>query len=249
MISNVIVPGSAEAGTTPRGGMTALIYGDSGAGKTTLLGTLPNPLILATDRNTVRLRKIGKAYRLCPGWGDLEAAMYEIMAEMSSGTFQFSELCVDAISATEDHIRYHANPNKGKVGLKDWTDTIIPVWGDLVRNLLDFANPMRYPNPIDIFLTARISYEKSEADGRMWAMPEAPGKKLGPQLYAWVDHVYHLKAVEELNQAEGRMELVRYLRTCSDAMFTAKDGSGILEPEIREPDLGAIKQRIVSALG
>jgi len=223
-----------------------IVYGDSGGGKTTSLGTLDNPYIAYTDINELSLRRLLIHHPNADAitvrdWGALQAARLGISKRMHAHDFPHSAVCLDGLTETEIML-FRGQLGQSFAGLKDWAPKLIPAWRDEVLAWLEFKDSNVYEVPVDVVFTARVSLEKAEFDGRMWASIAVPGRKLGTELFAWCDEIFHIRS--EAGYDDNNTPVQRYyLRTASDDMFRAKDGSGTLEIE-EEPDLNAIRDKI-----
>ena len=219
------------------------IYGMPGAGKTTSLGSLDNPLILYPDKNRLALQRIRKAYKLISSWDELVATRAEIASELYGKTFPYTAVCIDSASDTEHLLKQAIAPNK-PFPFDKWKD-LIPKWRDEFLAFLEFTNPDVYPQTVDIIITAKLKIQSSEADGRSWAYPMVPGNVLPGEMFGWFDEVFHMRT--ESAYKDNAEYTRHFFRTSSDDMYSAKDGSGVLDLE-EDPDLAAIKDKIAKQL-
>lgn len=237
---DIVKPSSLELDSQP---MSALIVGDAGSGKTSMAATAENPLVLYCDDNELSLRRIAKDYVRITDFNQYQSIYFDIMSEMRAGTFSYSSVIIDCLSATTPLV-IKSSTGKDLASLNDWPK-IISDWREGIKPYLDFTKPGLYDRPIDVIMTARMTYEKSEADGRMYPWPDVPGRKLPQEVMAWYDEVFRLDCQDVFENGEQRKQYIIY--TAKEDGFPAKDGSATLDL-IEEPNFAHLKDKIHKGL-
>lgn len=219
------------------------IYGDSGAGKTTMLGTLKNPLIIATDENTLRTELTGKDYFIPISWGALQTKRQELSDLIESGQCPYTAVCIDTITNTEV-MGAKGILQLSYIPLDSWNQKFIPQWRDEMLLWCQFSNKARYTNPIDVVFTSRVNYVVAES-GERFGTIDAPGKALAKEVYGWMDEVFYIE--QQAGWVNNAPVTRHILHTRRFENYQAKDGSGCLEA-VEEPDFATIQAKINAKL-
>ena len=204
-------------------GVKMLVYGKAGAGKTTLISTLPNPIILATEKGLLSLSEFELPYIEIKTLQDLyDAYEYSVKSE-------FESIALDSISDIAEVI---LSEEKKKV--KDPRQA----YGAMQELVSDFIRAFRDIEGKHVFFTAKLEKTKDEMERILYA-PSMPGNKIGQALPYFFDEVFALRVEKD---ADGNNQ--RAMLTDSDGLWEAKDRSGKLE-RWEMPHLGNVIKKII----
>lgn len=224
-------------------GVKACVYGPAGAGKTVLCATTPAPIILSAESGLLSLSPDNLARmevvlqrELPRDIPVIEIATYSDLVDAynfvttSPHAAAFETICLDSLSEIAERILANA-----KVTVRD----IRQAYGQLIDDTRKAVKDFRDVKGKNVLMTAKQERTKDEVSGLMLYGPSLPGTRLGPDLPYLFDEVFHLNAARSPDGASS----YRYLRTCPDAQYTAKDRSGALA-EIEFPDLTRLFNKI-----
>lgn len=222
---------------TSANGVKILVYGPAGIGKTSLISTMPDPVVISIEKGLLSLnpvnqvRMFGKANNIpvieISTYADFQEA-YRFVSESEHA--KGLNPCLDSLSDIAEVVLaaqkvLNKDPRKAYGELAD-------KMGELIRKFRDL--PGRH-----VYMTAKQDREKDEAAGMMLYGPSMPGQLLTRGIAHYFDEVFALGVSPKA--ADGSS--YRFLRTCADLQFQAKDRSGALD-EIEKPDLGHIISKI-----
>lgn len=203
-------------------GVKMLVYGKAGAGKTTLIKTLPNPVILATEKGLLSLSEVELPYIEISTLKDLhEAYSYVLESE-------FESIALDSISDIAEVIL-----SAEKKNVKDPRQA----YGAMQEQVTDLIRAFRDITGKHVYFSAKLEKTKDEMERIMYA-PSMPGNKIGQALPYFFDEVFALRVEKD---ADGNNQ--RALLTDSDGLWEAKDRSGKLD-RWEMPHLGNIIKKI-----
>jgi len=206
-------------------GVKILCYGESGAGKTLAIRTLPNPLILSTEKGLLSLSDFELPYEAIDNIDKLDE-MYDFIVNDPVGK-TFESIALDSITDIAE-VCLNAEKKKsadGRAAYGNMADVI----AERIRKFRDL--PGR-----NIYFSAQLDKVQDEK-GRMLYGPSMPGKTLTQSLPFFFDIVLALRA--ELNEGQ----IVRMFQTQTDGLWQAKNRGGRLEMW-EQPDLGEIIRKV-----
>lgn len=224
-------------------GVKLLTYGPAGAGKTLLTATLPKPVIISAEagllslaiRNLERVFGVGHPYvRDIPvlqvtTWDQLVEA-YMLFSNPANRMHEHvASIALDSITEVAEVIL-----SKLKVTHKDPRQA----YGEMAERLVGMVKNFRDLPGYNVYVAAKLTYDKDEASGGMKYQPMMPGKQTGPQLPYLFDEVFHLG----VGVHNGKR--YRFLQTDGDLQYVAKDRSGALDA-IEPPDLTHVFNKII----
>lgn len=196
-------------------GLKVLVYGPSGAGKTTLIKTLPNPIIISSERGLLSIADSDLPYIDIKTEADLRNAL----KFCKSKDCMYDSIALDSLTDIAEVILAEA---QGMV--KDGRQA----YGILLVTMSAFIRSFKTIQGKHIYMTAQE--EVKEVNGIDMTRPKMPGQALTAALPYAFDEVFRLSS-----DRKG----VRSLLTEQTATKIAKDRTGKLAKEI-DPDLGLV---------
>lgn len=231
MTAGFAITSTREAGS--RASLNVLVHGPSGAGKTYLARTTGDPkhtLVVAAEPGLLTLRDVDLPV--------VEVTSLDVLTQvyrwLRAGDHGYRWVLLDSISEIAEQILGEEKRNQ-KDGRK--------AYGELADR---FERLIRAYRDLPVHVVALCKQQRVQDDvGRMLYGPALPGQKLGAGIPYHFDEVFALR-VEASVGGDGKPAVQRYLQTCGDGVYEAKDRSGVLE--MFEPaDLQHIEQRIFRA--
>ena len=208
--------------TTKKAGKYAkvLVYSKSGMGKTTLIATLPNPIIISTEKKLKALKKHNIPVLEIDTLADLQEAVDFCESRQAD---KYEWVCCDSVtdiaqSVLADLKRKYQDPRQAYGELADEV-------GDALRRLRDIKGK-------NLYCIAKAKRVKE--DGLEVFYPNMPGQQLLNELPYFFDFVFALRIEED---DDGKV--VRYLQTQPDYAYDAKSCGDELN-EHEPPHLGNI---------
>jgi len=205
-------------------GLKMLIHGPAGSGKTTLAGTITEPAIMISaesgllplrdkDIDVIEVRTID----------DINES-YEYIKSQD----KYKWLILDSISEIAETVlaaEFEVNADGRKA------------YGEMYNKMMILMRSFRDLKNMNVVFTAKQALVKDE-DGITLRKALMPGNNLQVQIPYLFDLVFALRI--EKNQ-DNKVE--RYLQTCPDHIYDAKDRSGVLDM-YEAPNLQAIADKI-----
>lgn len=210
-------------------GVKALVYGAPGTGKTPLIGSLPRPVILATEPGLLSMKG-----STIPTWeADTCPKIEEFFQwfNQSHEANEFDSLAIDSVSQMAE-IYLKKNLKKERHGLK--------AYGNMATEVMEHLETLYYRKYKHIYLIAKMVVN-DEGGGTLRKRPYFPGKELNvkiPHLYdeiLFIDHV----------QVQGQQGMQKAIRTQGTINIEARDRSGKLA-ELEPWDMGALFNKCMS---
>jgi phage nucleotide-binding protein len=196
-------------------GLKVLVYGPSGSGKTTLIKTMPNPLIISSERGLLPLAGFDFPVIHIENEADLRKAL----KYCKSRECEYDSICLDSLTDIAEVVLAEA---QGLV--KDGRQA----YGMLLITMSSFIRDFKKLSGKNVYMTAQE--EVKEVNGIDLTRPKMPGQALTSALPYAFDEVFRLSS-----DRKG----VRKLLTEQTATKIAKDRTGKLDKEI-DPDLGSV---------
>lgn len=209
-------------------GLKFVVYGEAKLGKTRLAATLPNPVILSTEKGLLSLKEFRLPYIEIENMPQLAEA-YEWCLK-STQSRQFNSIVLDSISDMAEIVLAEEAKKHGKNGFGRWNETNDKVM-QLYRDFRNLSNK-------HVYFVAKQEWDKDD-QGMTKNRPSMPGKNLTQQLPYMFDGVFQ---IVRFRAQDGT--LTTALRTTGDNQNVAGDRSGRLA-EWEPPDLGAIIKKIM----
>ena len=211
-------------------GLKVMVYAGSGAGKTRLCATTGgNPIIVSAEAGLLSLRDHEIPVIEVSSIGDVHEA-YEYLANDPEGQ-KFDWVCIDSVSEIAEVVL-----STEKAQTKDPRKA----YGELADQMAQLMRAFRDLPGRNVYMSAKMSRIKDDLSGAVLCGPSAPGQQLANAMPFWFDEVFCLRVESDENGNP-----TRWLQTGSDAKYTAKDRSGVLE--MFEPaDLSHIVQKILA---
>jgi hypothetical protein len=207
-------------GYAKKGGITALIYGQSGAGKTYLSTTAEAPLILSPEKKLYSLNEVELPFININTMQDM-VDVYKMLEEEQSSP-RFRTIIIDTLTELSDKLLAEKMDIKTKNGFTNPQKA----YGDTATEILNIVrNYKNLDGYIKVFL-AKETY--SNAKFSQLRIPSFPGQKLNDRIPYELDFCFHLDSITQEDGAK-----VRFLQTELDQNFVCKTCGGKLDP--REP--------------
>lgn len=204
-----------------------VVYGKSGVGKTKLCSTLPNPLIISSEKKSESLSEYTIPIWTVETIEDYEQAIKDSLGKKGKGY----EICHDSISdicetSLSHELPNHKDPRKAH--------------GVIQSKMEDLYRLIRDSDKRHIYIIAKQKMYQND-DGFDTYGPKMTGANLGPNLPYFFDYVFAMR----VSDAKKKEKSFRYLQTSIeyDEKFDCKDSSGKLD-EIEKPDLAYIIDKI-----
>lgn len=224
-------------------GIKLLVYGPAGAGKTLLNATLPKPVIISAEAGLLSLAKknlervfgVGHPYvRDIPvlqvtTWEQLVEAYMYFANPSNRARDHVASISLDSITEVAEVILSKLKTTKADPR---------QAYGEMADRLLGMVKNFRNLVGFNVYVSAKMAYDKDETTGGMKFQPMMPGKQTGPQLPYLFDEVYRL----DIGSNDGKK--YRFLQTDGDHQYVAKDRSGALDL-LEPPDLTHIFNKII----
>ena len=209
-------------------GVKILGYGGSGVGKTRLCATAPSPLIISVEGGLLSLVKENVPAIEIHSLAEL-AEVYR-WAYSSTEAWLYATLCLDSLSEIAEVCLA-----EGKTTNKDPRKA----YGEMLDQMMTLVKAFRDLPGRNVYMTAKMEWQKDEAAAVSRYLPSMPGQKLGPSLPYLFDEVFHIGVGQT---PDGKK--FNYIQAEADFQHVAKDRSGALAP-YEEPDLSKIIAKII----
>lgn len=210
-------------------GVRAVVYGNPGVGKTKLCGTLPDALIISSEKNLLSLK------------GENIPVIEVHSAQDMTDAFEFVQLSADA--ATFKNICLDSVSDMAEIMLAEFKEEFNDArlaYGKLSHEMERLLRKFRDELPgRNLYCTAKMGSVQEDLTGMIRYSPLMPGKSLTNSLPYFFNEVLVMRMYEDESGA------YRYLQTALDVQYIAKDASGVLEPT-EPPDLGLIFNKILT---
>ena len=122
------------------------------------------------------------------------------------------------------------------------TKHAIQAYGAVLRRVRKLVKAFRVLPGKHVYMIARQARLQDD-NGAFFYGPDMPGQKLGYMLPHWFDEVF-CQRVSAATDKGGKTTISRFIQTCTDGVYLAKDRSGKLE-QYEAPNLGAIYNKIL----
>lgn len=206
-----------------------LIYGISGAGKTFSLATVPNLVIISSEKGLLTLAGYNINVMAISSFEDLVQA-YNILSDPAKRG-SIKAVAIDSLTEIGEVILA-----KAKKEFKDQRQAYV----DLADKTTDVIKKFRDLDGLHVIMVAKIANYKEDLTGYVKYFPAMPGTKLANNLPYLFDEVFYLG----LQHNRETNETVRYFQTAADDQVTAKDRSGALN-RYEPVHLGNIIEKII----
>lgn len=224
-------------------GIKFLVYGRPDSGKTYLSSTMPNPLIIATEKGLMTLSKVNLPYIVVDSIQSVSDIVTWLCEDNYKNIAQYDSICVDGISFLTYQI---LSELKTTVEYKDPRK----YYGDLSDIVKPFVECI-VNLPKHVYMTAWEGDILHPATKQSVGIcPETAGKQIQTYLNHFFDQTMHLAwHVFDVTQADGTVakQRVSYLQTrdVGNGIF-ARDRTGALEV-FETADLSAIINKLLAA--
>jgi energy-coupling factor transporter ATP-binding protein EcfA2 len=209
-----------------------LVFGPSGVGKTTLIKTLPNPLIITSEKKLLALKDEKIRTIVIDDHHDLERVYTMIMEDPKFKPFE--TIVLDSVSDIAetllDHFREHpvdGNPHP-QAPYGSMLDVLIP----LIKKFRDIPDK-------HVYFIAKAKYVQDQNTGITMWMPSCPGQKLGPEL----PYLFDIVLAMRIGERESGKQF-RYLQTQPDIQWAAKGVKGL--DHIERPNLSYLFDKVLA---
>lgn len=209
-------------------GVKILTVGMAGSGKTVLAGTMPgNNVIISAEAGLLSLRHQDIPVIEVQTIEDVREA-YHFLTDSQEGK-QFDSVSLDSISEIAEVVLHNE-----KLVSKDARQA----YGALAEHMGELVRAFRDMQGRNVYMSCKMEKTKDDLTGGMLYGPSMPGQRVSQALPYWFDEVFVLRVEKG---PDG--ELQRWLQTCSDLQYNAKDRSGSLDM-FEPPDLTHVIQKI-----
>lgn len=212
-------------------GLNIMVYGPSGVGKTRLAGTLPDPLIISSERGNLTLRKMQIPVAYVENGKDLKE-VYDWLVKDKGRTIKsvaldsMSDICETMLAISK---RQNASdPRKAYFEIAE-------LGNHWMKKFRDIPNIHKY-------FVAQLGESKDEVTGAKRFAPSFPGKALSQS----APYIFDILAYAGV-YVDDEKKRWHYLKCQPDQQFEAKDRSGVLG-DFEEPDFAKILNKISGVL-
>lgn len=205
------------------------VYGHAGTGKTTLAATLPSPFVISAEGGLLSLRGADLPYVDVKTIDEMREAFVFLAspdaAHIESVVIDSITEIAEIVLAAEKARMVNGKPVDPRQAYGATQEAIV----SMIRAFSGL--------PKHLLILAKCEKTQDEA-GRMLYQPAMVGQKLGQQLPYLFDFLFALR-----NEKDADGGISRYLQTCTDGLWQAKERGGYVSA-VEMPDLGAIIKKL-----
>ncbi|MBD4204909.1 AAA family ATPase [Xanthomonas citri pv. citri] len=213
-------------------GLNMMVYGPAGVGKTRLIGTLPQPIIISSERGNLTLKGKGIPVAYIQNGKDLKEVYDEIVRD-AGRTFKsvaldsMTDICETMLGISKKLNK--ADPRKAYFEVAE-------LGHDWMKKFRDLPGIHKY-------FVAQLGETKDEVTGQKQYAPSFPGKALGQD----APYLFDILAYAGVYVDPETQERHHYLKCQPDQQYQAKDRSGVLG-DFEQPDFAQILNKISGVL-
>lgn len=212
------------------GGLNIMVYGPPGVGKTKLISTLPQPLVISSERGNLTLKGTGIPVAYIQNGKDLKE-VYDWVLKDKGKTIKsvaldsMTDIC-ETMLAVSKRLNT-ADPRKA--------------YFEVAELGQDWMKKFRDIQGIHKYFVAQLGTMKDEVTGKTKNGPSFPGKALGQS----APYIFDILAYAGV-YVDEEQKRHHFLRCQPDQTYDAKDRSGVLA-EFEQPDFAQILDKISTA--